>query len=1329
MKIVRNPNRWLKKLSRAAALISVAMGSQAAFSQDGPFSFGRTPTGSASEIIDSNRDGFGVSFRGGHMAGDTVGRADSITHIGLMPYINIEDGMFFGDSRLLRGNDGGLVWSFGSGYRHYIADWDVVLGGNGYFDRDQLTGAHLKQWGVGAELLAHRWEARGNIYETFGSTSDLVGQGIKQNSAAFAGNNITFTRVDSFAEALRGFDTEAGALLPGDISERFDLRVFGGGYYYEGANIEGFAGWSSRLQAEIGKWLELGLKLTDDQRFDTTVMFTAAVQIGGFSSDEHTQRSAIQRFREPVRRNMNIVTLLSDTDVPGQIAQKADGTPFTIAHVNSNATGPAFLGTVDDPFKLLTQGLGAGTDIVFTHAGSRFDVAPENIVSLLPDQQLLGEGLIQAGRNVESEVPLTLLGPAFKLALPSSPSFAANPALTRPILVGAAGNGVTMDNGSTLSGFIIDSAALNGIFSDGKSDVLINDSSIVDAGLSGILLQNTAGQTSIADTSVESTVSGAASIHVNGGNGQISYVSTDDFLLGAITNSSPNESLLIENMTGGQFFMSRSSITDDGGLGVVIRNNTGGTATIDNVTSTNGTATGIAVLDSAGDYVFRKSNPRLTAITIQNSAQQGILLNNASGDITFTDNVLVLDRQTGGIEIANSSGTVRFSNPVTVNNYVGVGTEAAIFVHDQLAGSDVTFADDVIIGVGGAVPAAISSNGSGLQVFNNAAGSEFQIQGNTTVNLTNQASILIDTNNGDASFHGPTTITNRLLEGIIVNLSGGTTTFGDASADITLVQNQLNSQAAAIQITANPGDTRFSNVVVENAQGNPGRGAGIDIVGNTGRVRFTDLEVESLGGIGIFGLNNFEISTDDGTVDTQGAAAINIEESGINIHLETVDSSGSPDYGIRLVETNKPQKHTFLLKPNNINPIPGSGGIITTAKGNGLDDNDAAGIYLSNAGQVTITDVILDNNEFGVRIDNTEVAGATVADNDEQFFTLVDSQVIDSDIRGIFAQDLMSLSVLNTDFDNNGDDAANARETIQLAYSVNPDLDPAVTGATSPVTYGRADRPFEVLIQESGFVSNSEDVIRIFQNAAAAQGAVIRTRIFGNDFEVNDTFDPTVLNPVDTRPLFDDAIVIDWFGASRFQIDNNVSFDMQAVAQQHAIEIRNSTTVGLTEISIQNNDIVVANLGTDAGTVIVDLFGPAFMNDNLLQVAGNTVRMSGVTPTAFFFSLRGLSEVSLFSNAIRSESDGGTGIEIRRAANGSFFAFDSNIVQFRDLGAQDERGFIFTQVTGTVGLAGTQNVMQVISNGVNGNNFIEVPFAIPFNSNIGQVEINGVLFP
>jgi len=1334
MKIVRNPNRWLKKLSRAAALISLAMSTQAAYSQDGAFSFGRTPTGSASEVVDSNRDGFGVSFRGGHIAGDTVGRQESITHINLMPYINIEDGLFFGDSRLVHANEGNLAWTFGGGYRHYIADWDVVVGGNGYFDRDELTGAYLNQWGAGAELLANGWEARGNVYQTFGNTFSLVGQGIDQNTVAFADDNITFTRIDTFAEALKGFDAEAGVLLPGKIAERIDLRAFGGGYYYEGDNTDGFGGWSSRLQADIGKWLELGLKLTDDQRFNTTVSFSAAVYFGGFSSQEHTTRSAIQRFRDPVRRNMNIVASTSRVDAPGQLAQKADGTPFTVAHVNSNASGPLFNGSVDDPFQQLTQGLAAGKDITFVHAGSVFNAAPQNIVSLLPNQRLIGEGVLVPGRDVQTLIPLTILGQSFQLTLPDSPTFAANPALARPNLIGAAGNGVTMNNGSWLSGFIIDSPLLNGIYSNGVSNVVINDTSIVNAGLSGILLENTVGQTNISNTSVTASTSVAPAVRVNGGTGTINFLSTDDFLLGSIQNTSPNESLLIENMTGGRFSMNRSSIVDDGGLGVVIRNNTGGAATIDNLSSSNSSGNGIAVLNSAGDYVFRKSSTTLASTSILNPALQGVLIQNASGTVTFTDPLLVQGRQTEGIEISNSSGIVRFSSTVSVLDQAGAGTESAISIHDQLAGSQVNFAGAVRVG---ASAAALSNNGNGIFVANNVTGSTVRFLDNVTVDQTDLESIFIDNISGLVQFEGVTSITNRVQEGLSINNSSGNVTFGTASADRTEVNNELNSQNAAVEILGNSGTIRFSNAVIVNAQGNAGRGAGFDIVNNfgvdpitgdgIGLVRIVDMDVESLDGIGFFGLNNNEISTDDGVIDSTGAAAVNIEESGINIFLEQVNSSGSPDYGIRLVETNKPQKKTFLLRPNANDATPGSGGIISDAKGNLLDDNDSAGIYLSNAGQVTITDVILDNNEFGVRIENTENPTDTVNASDEQFFLLVDSQVVDSDIRGIHAQDLMSLGVQNTEFDNNGDDAGVGRETVLLTYSVNTDVDPATT-ETNPTEYSRADRPFEVLITNSGFLSNSQDVFRIVQSSANAQGAAIRVRLFDNTFEVNDTFDPATASPFDARPLFDDAITMEWFGAARVQVDGN-RMDLRATEQQHAFDFSNRSTTQLTELSFQENVVAVANLGNDTGVYIADIFGESFSNNDELQIANNTIRMTGLTPTAFFLSLRQQSDIAFVGNAIRSESDGGTGIEIRRTTTNSNYQFFRNLIEFRDLDGADERGIVFTQVGGVISLSGTQNVMSVISTGFNGNAFIEDPFVIPANSSFGTVEINGVLFP
>ena len=396
---VTAPRRTQRFLTTAASMLAVVLSCSSVFAQD-DFIYGRTPIGStpsgsaSGTVVDSNRQGMGFTFRGGHVAGGTVGRNDSASIIGLSPYVNIGDGLLFGDSRLTYTNDGGLAWSFGGGYRQYVTAWDAVIGGYGYFDKDEITGATFQQFSAGAEILAHRWEARGNYYAPFGTTSSRTGSRIDPDSASFAGNAVLFDRINTFAEALKGFDGEIGWLLPGEVSERFDVRAFGGAYYYDGDGLDGFTGFSTRIQADIADWLELGLKLTDDEVFHTNVTFNAIVHFGAFESQEHTKRSAIQRLAEPVRRNLNIVSAVADVRIGGELALAPDGTPLTVVHVNSNAA-PGGTGTVEDPFRSLLIGLATpDSDVVYTHAGSQFDSLPNNQVTLADNQDLFGEGLI-----------------------------------------------------------------------------------------------------------------------------------------------------------------------------------------------------------------------------------------------------------------------------------------------------------------------------------------------------------------------------------------------------------------------------------------------------------------------------------------------------------------------------------------------------------------------------------------------------------------------------------------------------------------------------------------------------------------------------------------------------------------------------------------------------------------------------------------------------------------------------------------------------------------------------------------------------------------------
>ncbi|MCA9009110.1 MAG: inverse autotransporter beta domain-containing protein [Planctomycetaceae bacterium] len=1330
MKIVQTPNRWLMKLSRAAALVGLMTSTTTVLSQDGDYTFGRTPSGSVSEVQDYNRSGFGVQFRGGHTAGDTVGRTQSISHINLTPYFNVDDGLLFGDSRLVMANRGELAWAFGGGYRHYISAWDVVVGGNSYFDADQLTGARLSQWGVGAELLANSWEARGNFYQPFNSDTTQIGQRVDAGSVAFSGQNITFSRIDTFAQALKGFDAEAGFLLPGEISERLDLRAFGGAYHYEGENIPGFTGWSTRVQADIGRFLEVGLKVTDDELFNTTVSFNAILHIGGFNSQEHTKRSAIQRFRDPVRRNMNIMASTSDITAAGQVATTGGGVPLTVAHVNSNAGG-LFTGTVDNPFSQLTQGLGAGTDIVFVHAGSQFNAAPQNVVSLAANQQVIGEGFIQNGRNTTSSVIVDLLGTPTAIPLPASPTFAANPTFLRPTIGNTAGNAVTMAQGSQFSGFIINNPTGSGIFSNGVGNTIINDVLIQNAGVSGILLQNTTDTTTITNTTLISSAAATGPLFdVNGGNGVVTFGSTDTgtggatniFGLAALTNTSAQAAVRVQNMTGGRVDMTGSTVTSTGGGGILIQNNTGGTAIIDNLSVTDSTGNGIAVIDSAGNYTFRKTSTALTQIAIDNAALQSILISNASGDVNFTDTLLITNRNAEGIEVRQSSGRTTFSDVVTINNLgAGIGAQSAISVHDQLAASTVSFRDNLVItGTTG------GSNGNGIRITNNLATSLFNVEGNASISGTDLASVAITTNAGAVQFNGATRITDRLQEGILVTGSSGPINFGNTLADVTTILNDaaVPSQFAAISFTGNSGGISVQNASIGNAQGGVGGGAGINVVNNTGAVSFGAAVVESFDGVGLFGLNNTSIRVNDGFIVTDGAAAVNIEQTGVAITLASVTSTNSPDYGIRLVETNRDGFRTFSVDPGFINAVPGDGGLISSAKGDGLDNDDSAGVFLSNAGQVRLRAMQLENNEFGIRVRNTETT-AGLADTIKQSLILQVSNVLDSDIRGIDAQNLMGLDIQNSTFDNNGDDANNGRETILLDYTVRLDPD-------TMTLFSQAQDPFVVFIQDSDFTSNTTDVISITQSNATANGAAILTDILRNTFTVNDTSDPV------GSGQFDDAILFDWNGPVRAHIDAN-TFDMVAAEQAQAINYRTRSVTDQVELSIQNNIINVNNVTQNVGAVDVRIDGPALMNTTEFRTAGNQLTIgdggntgvvAGGRPTGFRYTLASNTGLALEFNDIISSGDGATGIQIARSAASSAFTINGNRIGFVDSGTQAERGIVFSQVTGVVQLFGSINNLVVIQqNTIPGNGVVETPFSMPVGSNSGQIIVNGSLTP
>lgn len=1304
--------RSVRHLSTAFASMLLALLASSTVSAQGDFTYGRqaigsTPSGSASgTVVDSNRSGFGFTFRGGHVAGQTVGRNESASIIGLTPYATIGDGMLFGDSRLTYANDGGLAWSFGGGYRQYVTAWDAVIGGYGYFDKDNISGANFEQFSVGGEILAHGWEARGNYYSPSSTTSTQTGTRIDSSSASFSGNQVLFNRINTFAEALEGYDAEVGWLLPGDFAQRVDLRAFAGGYYYEGEGLDGFGGFSTRLQADLGDWLELGLKLTNDDVFETNVAFSAIVHFGGFESQEHTKRSAIQRMAEPVRRNLNIVTAVSDVVVGGEVARATDGTALSIVHVNSNA-GPGGLGTAENPFNSLLTGLAAPSDVVFVHAGSRFDALPDNQVTLANDQSLFGEGLIpdpSGDRFVVNEVGL--FG-GEDLILPASPTFASNMTLTRPELANALGDAVTLGNNSRFGGFVIENATGNGIVANTRSDIVVRDTLISNVGGDGILLTNSINTASIIDTQIADST--GAAFHVDGGAASIAYSSTStaiDPAYGAINNTS-SEAVLIENTTGGSVNMTGATIDDTGAGGVVIRNSAGD-AVIDNANIVNAVGNGISVTNSSGQYFFRDTIRNATRV--ENATGASVFIDSLAdtGRVSF-ENLNIVTPQGGGIDINNLAGQFNFSQDLTIGAAAPGSTAPFISVDGSVAGAAVAFSGDINI-QGGVAPAL--SGGNGIELINNAAGSTFTATGFTGITAVGGAGVLIRDDDSNIQFNGMA-IQHPGASGISINNATGNVVFGGA----TSVLQNFNVGSSLVDIQDSSASIAFDTVQVTSTVPDIGVNLlnNIRTVGGQGQIVFDTLGITTTGGTGLFANNNTLIRTRAGAVASALATAIDIEESGIDITLVSVDSTAAPTSGIRLVETNKDlTNHPVLAKTFTVtgdqaaNATPLSGGQILGAASHGVD--------LQNAGQVTLQAMELRQNLNGVFVRNS---GLSI--EDDQFLRMYDMSVFESAIRGIDSQNLTELDVRDSVFGDNGNLAPPAgtdptRNTILLTYT-------EITNDPDTEEFLDFDNPYIVNLERNQFTDNSDDAIEIF-NTVASIGAHIGIAATQNQFFMNDT------NDFDITDLDETAIDITWNGPARVLLEGN-QFTLSgqtAGESQTAIELDFDSPTDLLELEVVGNQI---DNTVQPGAFGIDM-NTAGPSTSLFQ--GNQFIFQGLESTGMRFNLGPETNMDLINNAMAFLNEGGTGIEVIRLVQPSTFEISGNLIQLSDqltAGAFPipndpplEEGIVFRSASGAYTIFGSQNnIIELITLG-------DIDTVAFFAGAVnGRIIVNGVAGP
>ena len=1268
---------------------------------DGPVNSGSAVGSSprTSGNVDYRRGSVSTLFRVEHAAGHWIGRRNSLTIFEAMPYVMEDSHIFFGDIRFSRAGtrDLRMGGSGGLGYRYFMEDFNRTIGASFYYDRDNISSVTFEQISLGLETLGENFDLRANFYKPQGNESKLSNVELLGDTARFTDFNILFDRRRTISNAMEGFDIDLAVPVAGDFAREHDIKIAAGYYYYDSSTTPEASGWTGRLQGDVVENLGMRVEVASDDVFDTNVIFGVNWSFGGATRPETRTRRADQHYRltTPVRRNFNIVVNDQDVIDSGLLAiNPRTGSPYRVLHVASYATGATPTGAVDNPFVDLSDAQVErqlnGADILFVHANSTYDSIA---VGLNDGDVVLGEG-----DGINHLIPVA--GFTELLPVPRATDFAA-----RPIFSNSGADGVTMANRTEFSGFDINNPTLDGVDITSVSNVVLDDTRIINAGGDGVSVVNGNGAVLMRD--VEITNADGVGLRVNGGSPLLAFTSViNEPGRGIITNASEH-AVLVENVTGGFINMAGSSVIDTaGGKGVRIAN-TGGAVTVDNLSVTgNGTTVdshGIDIDGGTGIFTFR--NTQIPNTLIDNVTGEAVRIRGGSATVNL-ENLTINNRNDIGIRISDSyAGTTQVSGNVLIDTpTAGTPTNDAGILFENTTGSAAFLGNVIINGTRGP--------GNGIRI-GDATGStapfattgSFGVGGTTSITSAGGASILIQRSSANVSFNG-TTIINRQDRGILIQdvreiLNAGLPpedALGRPTTNLinfngqNLIGNASASAVPAIDIQNANSQIAFGTVFATNTTGAPG----VNILDNPGTsstfgrtISFGALNITSNAGTGLFANNNplTILTTGSGTINSTGARAVDLENTGTNVTLTSVTATGAaaPTEGIRLVNITNPlsQPFNFQVIGDGTGTNNNSGGVISGWTGAGNQ-----GAFIQDAGSVNLQAMSFNNNR--THVESLQTAANR---NTDQTVRVALSNGTNSQEHGFDFNDTDTIQIVNSTFTGNG---AADFETIRMTAGSVRDYEWTVTGNT--------------------ITDATADAIAI-PGAPAAPTSTLILNVSNN-------------NITNSRNN-DSSITMDWDGTVTATIADNLFTHTGggggASTDPGIINLVTRSTDPLDELAtlaITRNTFNTTAGGNKGLRIVTN-------NRSLNTITANNMTLGGGIGNAngsnigMQFDLGASSNTFVNFNVINDASEG-TGVLFDRVVAPAAVTMSGNEININGgFGGNIERGIIFQAVTGQVDLfSATNNIVNIFNFGGPATFFF-----IPPGANNGQLEINGFLVP
>jgi hypothetical protein len=1320
------------------------------------------PSGSVADLGNYSRDigigGTGAMARMGHIAGETVGRKQSITHFEVMPYAFVDNTMWFTDGRFYTTNNGHIGGSGGVGMRQFLPNFNSIFGVSGWYDADDTRQKMFTQAGISLEYLSEYFDVRSNLYANTGRKSANLGTSFVKGSEHFVDDNIAFNTQTHRAAGTDGLDLTITVPVPGAFFQTINLEASAGGYHYiaNDFNLDDATGYRLRLDGDfLRQTLHAFLDFTSDKVFNNNLVFGA--DLNYYHDVQRRPRlghNQFNRMSEWVRRNYNVVAIDQTIVNPDELAiNPLTGDPYIVLHVRNivpadpnfpNFPAPAGDGSVQNPYQFVDEAQAdpRNADIVFVHAGSVFTNMP---VVLEANQQILGEGVdhpIQVANAISNGG--TILLPTVTVP-PNDPIL--------PVLRDTLGTAVTLADNSTFAGFQIENTTGTAILGDGINGSEIRDVSIEGtngAGSHGLHLVDTTGTIRVEQVTT-SGVEGT-DLFIDGGSSTVNW-------FGGLLENTAGRAVVIQNQTGGTINLAGDNasspslgfggltITDNGGDGILIQDTNAAVVfgrSADTPTSSAGVSilnsgtTGVAVLNlgQAGSVSF------LHGLEIDDPAGVPLLIQNSQGDFLLADDtgltndLLILGRGVNTAIDLNNIGqlsqvvflgdTVIGAVPALIND------DPAINFHNGSTGS-VRFDGDISIGqvarpgesdAGESIVINIGDiNGVGI----NGAGASFAANGNVSI---------------DGSFGGPDIriggfVDNTDPNNPIIIADPTNVTFGLPTAPaIITIDPDLGP---SLDIEGSSGNIRFNSslvildsigrqITVQNNTGTVGFGsvdigttviAGDSVVNvsrNTGAVSFGSLSIDNVGGVSFFARENTQLSTGGGTIDSFGGQAIDIvnlnpfapgaiagpKSLDITFDSVTADSFGPALFGIRVVDNSVISADT--------------GNIITNEDASfrilGSGTRGSGGLISS---RVALTDGFLPRGAIFQNINTVEL--------NSQQYDLNEGLAILSINTVDFTLNNALMTENGTGFDPLG--------RHQILLQVDQDIEDFDTYNYTITNNLMADDV------NTSIVTN--DALLQIETTTLSNGATLNLSILNNQ-------DATTLIPgfFSNRDLNSGAAVrVDWNGTINASVNQN-AFELAAGANnQMGLDIIQNGTTFVNSVQFNRNTLVATGTTDDGlrgvrmdfdGRTDLQILDNAVVNLTTGAITPGFV-FAGTNATGFDLRLRSVGNTVVFDdNYLDFNNVGGTGLLFSLINSSSVAIGDDtgtftnfgNQIDLTDTDATFDRGIIFQTTFGTVDLSGTQNNVIRTIPAVGNGTFI--PFQPP-GSSTGQILINGVRQP